>query len=97
MFPFLNRLLDRHWFITLSFMAFFGACFGLTTYNLYQLLSANLSFIREHGTMALIEGGAWQFLELTVYIYLSTIFIVLFKVCEYILVQRVMKAKTVSS
>jgi hypothetical protein len=74
-------------------MAVFGACFGLVTYNLYHLLSANITFIREHGWMALQDGGLWQLIELTFYIYVSTIFIVLFKVCEYILVQRVVKAR----
>lgn len=95
MFAFLNRTLTYHWLLTFIFMGLFAAGFGLTTINLFNLLNANFAFIREYGWLALSEGGLMQLVELSFYIYVSTLFFLLYKVCEYALVQKVMSARKI--
>ena len=62
-------------------LAFF--VFGVGTYNIFMLLSANLDLITRHGWMALMDGAARQLAELVVTGYLSMAAYVVFKTCEY--------------
>jgi len=74
--------------LVVSFLAFGGG-----TYNLFLLLKANLDLIAEHGTQALADGAAQQFLELMFTAALSMAAYVLFKACEHRLVHRLCDPK----
>jgi hypothetical protein len=62
-------------------LAFFA--FGLGTYNLVMLLTANAALIASYGWQALMDGAARQLVELIVNGYLSMAAYVVFKACEY--------------
>ena len=62
-------------------LAFF--VFGVGTYNIFMLLSANFSVIANYGWQALMDGAARQLVELVVTGYLSMAAYVVFKTCEY--------------
>ena len=74
---------------TFLLMGGFGALFAGSSYNLFMLFRANLAYIAENGTMALMEGGLRQLVELIAYGYLSLAFYVLFKGCLNGLLNRV--------
>jgi ABC-type multidrug transport system fused ATPase/permease subunit len=73
----------------LTFVVLVGAflVFGAGTYNLFLLLRANLDLIADHGTQALADGAAQQFVELMITAVLSMAAYVLFKACEHRLVR----------
>lgn len=86
-----RTVLSRPWLTFLVMgLAFFA--FGLGTYNLVMLLSANAALIANHGWQALMDGAARQLLELLVSGYLSMAAYVLFKACEYSLAHRLADA-----
>ena len=57
--------------------------FGLGSYNIVMLFSANATLIANYGWQALMDGAALQFVELIVSGYLSMSAYVIFKVCEH--------------
>jgi hypothetical protein len=68
-----------------------GACFlgfGLISFNLVLLLSANLELFREHGWQVVQDGAAAQLLSLLAQAYLGLACFVGFKVCEKLLVEQ---------
>jgi hypothetical protein len=78
---FQRRVLSRRWLTFLVMgLAFF--VFGVGTYNIFMLLSANIDLIAHHGWMALMDGAARQFVELVITGYLSMAAYVVFKACE---------------
>ena len=77
-----RTVLSRSWLTFLVMgLAFF--VFGVGTYNIFMLLSANLRLIANFGWLALMDGAAQQFVELVVTGYLSMAAYVIFKTCEY--------------
>jgi hypothetical protein len=77
-----RTVLSRRWLTFLVMgLAFF--VFGVGTYNIFMLLSANLDLIARYGWMALMDGAARQLVELVVTGYLSMAAYVVFKTCEY--------------
>jgi hypothetical protein len=77
-----RMVLSRSWLTFLVMgLAFF--VFGVGTYNIFMLLSANIDLIANYGWMALTDGAARQFVELIVSGYLSMAAYVVFKTCEY--------------
>jgi hypothetical protein len=74
---------------TFLVMGLFGALFVGCSYNLVTLFFANLRYIGENGTLALMEGGLRQLVELVGYGYLSLAFYILFKGCLYGILHRV--------
>jgi hypothetical protein len=77
-----RTVFSRGWltFIVMG-LAFF--VFGVGTYNIFMLLSANIDLIARYGWRALMDGAARQFVELIVTGYLSMAAYVVFKACEY--------------
>jgi hypothetical protein len=75
-------VLSRGWltFIVMG-LAFFA--FGVGTYNIFMLLSANLELVAQYGWRAQMDGAARQFVELLLAGYLSMAAYVIFKACEY--------------
>jgi uncharacterized membrane protein HdeD (DUF308 family) len=79
---FRHTVLSRGWLTFLVMgLAFF--VFGVSTYNIFRLLSANIALIANYGWLALMEGAARQLVELIVTGYLSLAAYVVFKTCEY--------------
>ncbi len=74
----LSRLWLTYIVLGLSFLAS-----GVGTIRLFYTLDANLKLIFEHGWMALMDGGAAQFVELVLTAYLSLLAYIVFKACEY--------------
>ena len=91
MFAFIRKALTFHWLVTLTLMGVFGLLFGLSSFNLFHLLVANLTFIAQHGAMALMEGALGQLFWLIVYGYLAVITYVLIKACEHALMARIFR------
>jgi len=78
---FQRTVLSRRWLTFLVMgLAFF--VFGVGTFNIFMLLSANLEFVAGYGWQALMDGAARQFIELVVTGYLSMAAYVIFKACE---------------
>jgi hypothetical protein len=79
---FQRTVLARRWltFIVMG-LAFF--VFGVGTYNIFMLLSANIELIASYGWLALMDGAARQLAELVITGYLSMAAYVVFKTCEY--------------
>ena len=65
--------------------------FALCSYNLFELFHANLHLIETYGAMALFDGGALQFLELTLWGYLGLACYVVFKGCLDGLLTRIQR------
>ena len=92
---FQRTVLARRWLTFLVMgLAFF--VFGVGTYNIFMLLSANIDLITSHGWMALMDGAARQLAELVITGYLSMAAYVVFKTCEYRLAHALGDAEPVS-
>jgi len=89
MFATIRKALTFHWLTTVLMMGILGLIFGLSSFNLFHLLAANLTFIARHGTMALMEGALEQLFWLILYGYLAVIAYVLLKACEHALMDRI--------
>lgn len=78
---FQRTVLTRPWlcFVALG-LSFFA--FGAGSINLFFLMRANVALVLEHGWVALMEGAAWQALELLASGYLSMLAYLTFKACE---------------
>jgi uncharacterized membrane protein HdeD (DUF308 family) len=77
-----RTVLSRRWLTFLVMgVAFF--LFGVGTFNIFMLFSANFDLISRYGWQALMDGAARQFVELVVTGYLSMAAYVVFKACEY--------------
>jgi hypothetical protein len=84
----LRRVVFSRAWLTFVVMVVAFLVFGAGTYNLFLLLKANLELIAEHGTQALADGAAQQFVELMLSAVVSMAAYVLFKACEHQLVHR---------
>jgi hypothetical protein len=84
----LDRVVFARPWLTFLVMVLAFLLFGAGTVNLFFVLKANLDLIGAHGTQALADGAAQQFVELMFTAALSMAAYVLFKACEHQLVQR---------
>jgi hypothetical protein len=84
----LNLFLRRHWVITLMLMVMCFVVFGAMSLKLVEETLANLSFIRQHGLLALQEGAIGQMLMLLGQAALAVLAYVGLKVCESALIQK---------
>ena len=89
----LQRVVFARAWLTFIVLVLSFLVFGAGTYNLFLLLKANLALIAEHGTQALADGAAQQFIELMLTAALSMAAYVLFKACEHRLVHRLCDPK----
>lgn len=83
------KFLMVHWLPTFLMMGIFAALLGLSSFNLFVVLNANIELIARHGIVALRDGAFRQLLELIGYGYVSLFFYLLFKACEKLLVTRI--------
>lgn len=75
----------RKWRTFLAMATSFVA-FGIASLNLFSLLKANVDLFIEHGTMAVMDGALAQLMQLLLSTFLSMLFYLGFKLCEYRLV-----------
>ena len=75
-------VLSRLWltFVVLG-LSFLGGALG--TLNLVSWLVANVRLLRDHGWMAVMDGGLQQLVELALQGALSGVAYVVFKTCEH--------------
>jgi hypothetical protein len=78
-----HRAVLSRGFLTFLVMGLAFFVFGVSTYNIFMLLNANIDLITNYGWQALMDGAARQFIELIVTGYLSMAAYVVFKTCEY--------------
>ncbi len=79
-------VLSRRW-LSFVVLCLSFALFGAGTVNLFNMFRANLGLIADYGLMALGDGAALQLVELLLSLALSMLSYVVFKACEYRLVQ----------
>jgi hypothetical protein len=79
---FQRTVLARRW-LTFLVMGLAFLVFGVGTYNIFMLLSANIELIASYGWLALMDGAARQLAELVITGYLSMAAYIVFKTCEY--------------
>ena len=87
----LQSYLTRHWLLTLITMFCALICFGLTSYNIFFYLNANLRFLAENGLRGLAEGGLEQLVMLFLNGWVGIFSYLVFKACEKILVEKMVK------
>lgn len=87
-----RALSSGRWWLLFALAGLFFLLFGVMSYNLFFLLSANLNLFLEYGWMVAEEGALRQLLELLAFSYLSLLFWVLFKLCETLLVKEIISA-----
>ena len=88
---YIKRLFYIHWSVTMLIMCVAAFIFTVSSYNLFFLLQANLRFIAEHGLLALQEGALVQLIELTGLSLVSAVFYIIFRACERVLVDGLLK------
>lgn len=74
--------------MTLGFLVFAGI-----TLDLARVLLQNLRFLSEHGWDAVREAGLWQLLGLALQASLGLLAYLVFKLNEYVLVQRMIHVR----
>jgi hypothetical protein len=65
-----------------------AALFAWVTLNLLDVALANIRFIKLYGTMALLDGGLLQLMEILVEAIVSLLLFLVFKGCETEVVSR---------
>jgi hypothetical protein len=87
-----SRIMLKRWFhravfprrwLTFLIMGIAFFAFGVGTFNIFMLFSANFRVISRFGWQALMDGAARQLVELVVTGYLSMAAYVIFKACEH--------------
>ena len=91
-----SRLYDyllHRWWLTFALLGISFVVGGLLTLNLLHTLMANYEFLSMYGVQAVRDGGLWQLVQIVVSGYLAAASYVLFKLCEKVLVERLIMNK----
>lgn len=89
----MNKLLTIHPAITFVVMFLSALAFGLSSYNIFYLIHANIGLVIEHGSMALNDGAFSELLILTGYGVVSLTTYIVFKACEKQMVDYTLGSK----
>ena len=87
------NFLFRHPTVTFVLMGAFFLAFGVTSVNLFVLLKMNIDLFVEYGLMVIEDGALQQLVELLSSAYLSMLFWLLFRLCERIIIERLIRAR----
>jgi len=82
--------LSAHFMVAFLVMGLAFIGFGLASLNLLYLIRANAELVLQHGAMALLDGALQQLFELIGLGFLGLAMYLLFKVCEHILVEKLL-------
>ena len=74
-------------------MGAFFLAFGITSVNLFVLVKANIELFVDYGLMVIDDGALTQLAQLLGSAYLSMVFYLLFRLCERILVERLIRGR----
>ena len=85
------------WWLTFLLLGVSFVLFGFITLNLLHTLMANFEFLSMYGVEAVREGGLLQLLEIFGSGCFAAISYVVFKVCEKVLVERLLTDKGIDS
>jgi len=83
----------RRWWVAFVLLGVSFVLGGLVTLNLLHVLSANFEFLAMYGAEAVREGGLRQLIEIVVSGYFAAACYVVFKLCEKVLVERLIMNK----
>ena len=86
-----NNWLNRHPLRTFFIMMMSALVFGLTSYNIFFLLKANITLVVDYGVMALFDGALKELIILVIYGIISLAAYIVLKACEKTLVERLLK------
>lgn len=64
---------------------------GISSISLFFLFKANFEFIYKHGRDAIMDGALRQLLELCFYSIISMLSYIVFKSCERVSVDKILK------
>ena len=86
----------RYWLLPSSYnvvllflaMGVFGVLFAWNSANLIHMAMGNIRFLNTYGSLAIMEGGLIQLLEITAYGFISLAAYLCFKTCEVELISR---------
>ena len=78
----------RRWWLAFMLLGISFVLGGLLTLNLLHTLSANFEFLSMYGVVAVRDGGLLQLLEIAASGSLAAACYVVFKLCEKVLVER---------
>ena len=84
-YPHVYRWLRRHQIVCFLLMTVSFIVFGYLTIDLIRLVTLNATLVLEHGALALMDGGAQQFVELWLNALLAMGMYLSFKLCEQVL------------
>ena len=84
----LHTFLYQRWWATFILLGVSFVLFGFLTLNLLHTLIANFEFLTMYGVEAVREGGLLQLLEIVASGYFAAASYVVFKLCEKVLVER---------
>jgi hypothetical protein len=90
-FPDFVDWLRRHRWACFALMTLGFIAFGLLTLDLVRVVGANTAFLLDNGWQGLGDGGLRQLLELLVTSVGAMAAWLLFKVCETVLVQSLLR------
>ena len=93
----LYAFLYARWWLTFVLLGISFVLFGFVTLNLLHTLMANFEFLSMYGVEAVRDGGLQQLLEIVGSGYFAAASYVVFKVCERVLVERLVSAKGVDA
>ncbi len=79
--------LQKHLIVCFVLMTVSFIGFGVMSFDLIRVVSANADYLSSYGLMALKDGGLQQLFELWLKASVAMLFWVLFKLCEFNLVQ----------
>lgn len=74
--------------VVFALSGFFAVILAFLASNLFQVASSNIAFLREHGWVAVMEGGLVQLFWIAVNGTLALICFMCFKFCESDLSRR---------
>lgn len=87
----MKRILNLHryhWLAVAFLSGVFFATFAFASYSLFHLSMANIDFLREHGSAAIMEGALLQLLEIFLRACFAMACYLGFKICETELTSR---------
>ena len=89
--------LYARWWVTFVLLGVSFVLFGFITLSLLHTLMANFEFLSMYGVEAVRDGGLLQLFEIVGSGYIAAVSYVVFKLCEKVLVERLITAKGVDS
>ena len=89
----LYAFLHRHWWLAFFLLGVSFVLFGMLSLNLLNTLGANFDFLSMYGVDAVREGALLQLAEVVLSGYLAAGAYVVFKLCEKVLIERLVTAK----